>query len=115
MARKPLPSSTKRGYGQAHRRKVAAERPLQVGRPCVRCGYPMLAGQPIQLDHTDDRQSYLGWSHRRCNVAASNRRRAAIRRAQGFVPRRRRPTRSQPAQAEPNVWVIVQRQHTRGW
>jgi hypothetical protein len=60
MARKPLPSSTKRGYGAAHRHKVAAEREQQYGKPCVRCGYPMIRGQVIQLDHTDDRSGYLG-------------------------------------------------------
>lgn len=121
MARKPLPSSTKRGYGQEHRRKVAREREQQWGRPCCRCGWPMERGQDIQLDHRDDRQGYLGWSHRSCNVRASNRRRAALRRAQGFTPRRVRPTRAQPAQdeIEPGVWVFYQvpprRQHTRGW
>lgn len=117
MARKPLPSSTKRGYGQAHRRKVAAERPLQIGKPCVRCGWPMLKGQAIQLDHTDDRSGYLGWSHQVCNVRASNQRRAAIRRAQGFVPKRDRARRATPAEVTPGVWVIrtPRRQHARDW
>ena len=103
MARKKLPSATRRGYGVEHRRRVAAEREQQYGKPCVRCGYPMVRGQVIQLDHTDDRSGYLGWSHQRCNVAASNRRRAELRRAQGFVPRRRRRAK---AQAEPGVWLV---------
>jgi hypothetical protein len=102
-----------------HRRKVAAEREQQYGKPCVRCGLPMLKGQVIQLDHTDDRTGYLGWSHQRCNVAASNRRRAELRRAQGFVPRRRDASRRQ-AEAEPGVWLVgpserAVRQHLRRW
>lgn len=114
--RTPLRKTTERGYGEEHRRKVKAERPLQVGKPCVRCGWPMERGQAIQLDHTDDRTGYLGWSHRACNVAASNRRRAAIRRAQGLAPRRVRTSRAKPAEVEPQAWVILQRrQHTRGW
>jgi len=115
--RKPLAKTVARGYGPEHKRKVAAERPLQVGRPCARCGWPMLKGQPIQLDHQDDCSGYLGWSHRACNVGASNRRRAALARAQGTVKGRRRPSRTKPAaEAEqPSAWVVPQRQHTRGW
>jgi hypothetical protein len=116
MARKPLAKTVARGYGQEHRRKVARERPQMLGKPCVRCGYPLY--EPMQLDHTDDRTGYLGWSHQTCNVRASNRRRAAIRRAQGFVPRRRRVyATSEPApEVEPGVWVLSQgRQHSRGW
>jgi hypothetical protein len=120
MARKPLAKTVARGYGQEHRRKVARERPLQVGKPCARCGWPMLAGQPIQLDHTDDRTGYLGWSHRLCNVRASNRRRARLRRAQRQPTATRRSARLQaePAysEAQPGVWVVPQgRQHTRRW
>jgi hypothetical protein len=119
MARKPLPSSTKRGYGQAHRRGYAAQKEQQWGRPCCRCGHEMIRGQDIQKDHLDDRSGYFPtWSHRRCNVAASNKRRAELRRAQGFIPRRRRVSRrhdTAPAQVEPQAWVIYQRQHSRNW
>jgi hypothetical protein len=119
--RKPLAKTVQRGYGAEHKRRVAAERPLQVGKPCVRCGWPMLAGQDIQLDHADDRKSYLGWSHRACNVGASNQRRAAIARARGTAKRRVTATRKTaaarpaPPEVEPQAWVIPHRQHTRDW
>jgi hypothetical protein len=122
MATSKLRTTVQRGYGEPHRRRVKAERPLQIGRPCARCGWPMLAGQKIQLDHTDDRSGYLGWSHRACNVAASNRRRARLARAQRAAqPRQptatRRSTKPQPEVEEVGVWVLSQRprQHTRGW
>jgi hypothetical protein len=112
--RTPLRKTVERGYGEPHRRKVKAEREQQWGRPCARCGYPMVKGQRLFLDHTDDRTGYLGWSHASCDIAASNRRRAAAARAQGLVKSRRR-SRPSRAQAEPQAWVIYQRQHTRGW
>lgn len=41
---------------------------------CARCGDRIAPGQPWHLDHSDDRQVYLGASHARCNsVAAGNR------------------------------------------
>ncbi len=112
--RKPLAPTVQRGYGQTHKRRVKAERPLQVGKPCARCGWPMERGQRLFLDHTDDRTGYLGWSHAKCDIAASNRRRAALARAQGLVKGRRR-ARPSRAEVEPQAWVIMQRQHTRGW
>jgi hypothetical protein len=30
----------------------------------------MLPGQPLDLDHTDDRAAYRGYSHRQCNQRA---------------------------------------------
>jgi hypothetical protein len=108
--RKPLRKTTERGYGAEHRRGYAAERERQYGRPCCRCGREMIRGQVIQKDHTDDRTGYLGWSHRACNVGASNRRRAALARA-------RRGTVKVRAEVEPGVWVVwhVPRQQSRGW
>jgi hypothetical protein len=111
MARKPLAKTVARGYGQEHRRKVKAERPLQVGKPCARCGWPMLAGQRIQLDHDDnDRTHYLGWSHAACNVRASNKRRARLRRARGVTATRRSARVSAELEREitPGVWVLPQ-------
>jgi len=57
-------------YGGPHQSLRRAGRPYAYGQPCVRCGRPMLPGQPIDLDHTDDRGGYLGWSHATCNRAA---------------------------------------------
>jgi hypothetical protein len=47
--------------------------PYAVGSACVRCGRPILVGQPVDLDHTDDRTTYLGWSHAACNRRAGAR------------------------------------------
>jgi hypothetical protein len=58
-----------RDYGWRHqqlreawKRKVAAG-----GETCARCGQEILPGEPVDLDHRDDRQGYLGPSHRACN------------------------------------------------
>jgi len=41
----------------------------------------MLPGQPLDLDHADDRPGWLGFSHAKCNRQAGGRRGAAARRA----------------------------------
>lgn len=74
-------------YGPEQKRLRRALLPDAYGRPCPRCGRPMLPGQPLDLDHTDDRGGYLGMAHARCNRAAgarlgNARRRAAARAAQ---------------------------------
>jgi len=78
-------TSTTRGYGRPHRRLRAALLPTAYGRACPRCGAPMTVGQALDLDHTDDRTGYLGFSHRACNRAAGaalgNRARAPFIRA----------------------------------
>ena len=68
---KPTTSSTKRGYGQAHKKLRAALLPTAYGTPCARCGYPMLQGQALHLDHNDTRTAYLGFSHADCNLSAA--------------------------------------------
>lgn len=64
------PNSARRGYGSEHQRRrrefLAA---FSDGDPCARCGRPMRTGDPLDLDHTDDRTSYLGLSHAWCNRA----------------------------------------------
>jgi hypothetical protein len=115
--RTPLAKTVQRGYGAEHRRGYAAQREQQWGRPCCRCGREMIRGQTINKDHSDDRQTYLGWSHRRCNIAASNRRRAALARARAGPTATRRTAKVQ-VEIEPGVWVVWQlppRQHTRRW
>jgi len=66
-------SSAKRGYGAKHRKLRDALLPQAYGQPCVRCGYPMLPGQTLHLDHNDTRTGYLGFAHAHCNVRAAAR------------------------------------------
>jgi hypothetical protein len=61
---------TVRGQHQAIR---DAQLPYAYGRPCTRCGRLMLPGQLLDLDHTDDGASYLGFAHARCNRIAGGR------------------------------------------
>jgi hypothetical protein len=68
-------------YGGEHQALRRAVTPYAVGSACVRCGRPILPGQPWDLDHADDRVDYLGASHRRCNRSAGGRLGAARQRA----------------------------------
>jgi hypothetical protein len=63
-------SSNQRDYGTQHRTLRRALLPLAIGTPCVRCGNPMLQGQKLDLDHTDDRKGYKGFAHAECNRRA---------------------------------------------
>jgi hypothetical protein len=58
------------GPHQAIRRVL---RPDAYGKPCPRCGLPMLPGQDLDLGHTDDRAAYSGMEHARCNRQAGAR------------------------------------------
>jgi hypothetical protein len=72
------PSTTLRGYGTAHQAAGRRLEPLvRAGLAvCARCGEPLEAGEPFDLDHTDDRTGYLGASHVKCNRGAVSRDRA---------------------------------------
>lgn len=61
-------------YGRRHHEMRLRELPRWIGRPCVRCGEVMDNPKQMDLDHTDDGQSYLGFSHSKCNrsVAGKN-------------------------------------------
>ena len=50
------------GYGGQHQATRKAWLPYAAGSACARCGRPILPGQPVDLDHADDRVTYLGWS-----------------------------------------------------
>jgi hypothetical protein len=69
-----------RGYGAAHRSMRAQYARLVEagGATCARCHRPISAGEPFDLDHSPDRTSYLGVSHRRCNRVAGARNGAAV-------------------------------------
>jgi hypothetical protein len=62
-----------RGYGLAHEALRAQLAPI-VARGtelCARCGERITPWQAWHLDHTDDRQGYLGPSHASCNTRAA--------------------------------------------
>ncbi|KNX39495.1 hypothetical protein VV01_14565 [Luteipulveratus halotolerans] len=63
-----------RGYGSDHRRTRAQLLPQAIGQPCHFCGEPMNEGQPLALDHTEDRSGYRGMAHLSCNAADGGRR-----------------------------------------
>ena len=57
-------------YDTAHRRLREALLAQSVGKTCPHCGDPIQAGQPVDLDHTDDRLGYRGLAHASCNRRA---------------------------------------------
>jgi hypothetical protein len=68
-----------RGYGYQYQKIRKALLPQAYGKPCVRCGQPMLKGQQLHLDHDDwDRSKLLGFSHRACNLRAAAKKARAI-------------------------------------
>ena len=79
-------------YGSQHRQLRAAGLAVAVGKPCARCHELIGAGDAVDLDHADDGDGYLGFSHASCNARAgavkTNRARAeAYRRAKGLPER----------------------------
>jgi len=75
MPRKPNRlTTTQRHLGHDHR-QWATKLPNPNGRPCPRCGQPMLPGQKLDLGHTIDRARGGGnsprrWEHAHCNRKA---------------------------------------------
>lgn len=73
-------STTARGYGATHtaeRAKWAAV--VEAGKAeCARCHRPIMADDPWDLDHNDDRTGYIGPSHATCNRSAGGRNGAAV-------------------------------------
>lgn len=82
-----LAKTTDRGYGADHQRLRAATIDQAYGQPCTRCGQPMVKGQPLDLDHDDDRSGYRGFSHRSCNRQAGAIKRNSRRPAELGEPR----------------------------
>jgi hypothetical protein len=86
-ARPVATAKAKAEYGSQHKKLRAQLLPQAYGQPCSRCGRPMLPGQALHLDHTDNRLSYLGFSHTACNLkaAAKKARRIQVARKRGRV------------------------------
>jgi hypothetical protein len=78
MFTQPKASTKARGYGAEHQRLRAKLLPSAYGQPCTRCGKPMLPGQALHFDHTEDRTGYLGFAHAACNRKAGARKGARI-------------------------------------
>ncbi|WP_146776700.1 hypothetical protein [Parafrankia sp. Ea1.12] len=74
---RPGPTTTSRGYGHEHRKTREKLLPAAVGSTCTRCHRPIVEGQDVHLDHTDDRTGYNGLAHDHCNVVAGARKGAA--------------------------------------
>lgn len=88
-----MPAKTvARGYGYTHeklrRALLAAFTP---GQPCARCGHPIHHTDDADLGHSDDRATYLGLEHTKCNRAAGGRhgRKRQLRRSK-IIQRSRR-------------------------
>lgn len=79
-------TTAERGYGYAHtqQRKRVAVLVARGQAVCSRCRRVIVPGTAWDLDHSDDRGSYLGPAHRNCNRRAGQakgRRRSSVRRA----------------------------------
>jgi hypothetical protein len=71
--RKPPGATTQGGWGHDHQRRRAAIAPhVNAGHAtCCRCHEPIHAGEGWHLDHTENRDGYLGVAHAYCNLAAA--------------------------------------------
>ena len=90
----PRPDAAKRGYGSEHAR-LRRQWKLKVDRGevhCARCGQWIEPGSPWHLDHTEDRSTYLGPSHAKCNLSAAAYKGIAIK-GKGSPNRQRRRSR----------------------
>ena len=67
------PNANARGYDSTHRQERAKWQLIigKTGWPCSRCDERIQPSDDWHLDHTDDRDSYLGPSHARCNLSAA--------------------------------------------
>lgn len=71
--KRPSASPEAGGYSAAHRaaREAAMAQLERDGSgPCCHCGGLIVPGMRLHLGHTDDRQSWRGLAHARCNVRA---------------------------------------------
>lgn len=86
-----MATTTTRGYGYSHQVLRRALLPGAYGTPCPRCGERMQPGQPLDLDHTEDRTGYRGMAHATCNRRAGAHKTNAQRRGETAPPSTSRP------------------------
>ncbi len=90
-------TTTARGLGAAHQRLRDRLLPLAYGKPCRRCGQPMLKGQALDLGHPEDRPRMAdphnlagaAIEHTRCNRRAGQRLATRLRQPARRVANRR--------------------------
>ncbi|MDO4240763.1 hypothetical protein [Micrococcus sp.] len=80
-------TTTSRGYGASHQRMRAKYLPLvAAGRAvCARCGERIEPQDLWELDHSDDRSTYIGPSHQACNRRAGQAKSTAARMAKSAM------------------------------
>jgi hypothetical protein len=80
-----IANTTARGYGTPHQRERQRWAPyVNAGQVrCARCGQPIIPGTAWDLGHSNDRSTWTGPEHARCNRAAGarygNRKRGTVR------------------------------------
>ena len=110
-------------YDKGHRLTRAVTVAQAIGKPCVRCGELMLEGQALHLDHADDGNGYLGYSHASCNaragaISANKARAAAYRAAKAKEGQPPEPTVARAAGCVcryPTEWPCGCGRHARVW
>lgn len=91
-------NTSARGLGNAHQQLRRRLLPLAYGKPCRRCGQPMLKGQRLDLGHPEDRPRMAdphnltgaAIEHRSCNRRAGQRLATRVRTAQSHRSNRNR-------------------------
>jgi len=65
-------TKAQRGYGSEHTKlRTSWSSRVATGTvKCARCNRTIAPAAPWALDHADDRETYLGPSHKRCNDSA---------------------------------------------
>lgn len=96
-------TTTERGLGHGHQRLREQLLPGAYGKPCPKCGEPMLPGQELDLGHAQDRAVYGAHNqgarqmeHARCNRQSGQ--------ALGSALRRARRSSSRKATVNSRVW-----------
>lgn len=76
-------------YGHTHRKlRTAWAQQVATGQvTCARCHRPIAPGTPWDLGHAEDRRTYQGPEHRKCNRSAGQQDTTRINRARNQARR----------------------------